>query len=228
MASFRKNQSLQDLQGIIGQIYNLPNDRDYSLPDLLTQQQRFSMRALKGIRKGDSRKIQNNLLISISWLMSIANRLHIDVENEVWQRFPGVCSYCGQSPCVCKSRKVNSRRKIIKKSGNKPASLRQVQQMFGEIYPANQRSLIEAGVHLAEEMGEVSEAVHNFMGLHKESNFKEISAEIADYMSCIFGVANSADIDLAGKLAERFSYGCHVCKHTPCSCSYKFVSQYTS
>ena len=83
MASFRKNQTLNKFQTLIGEIYALTDDRTYSLWDLLTQQQRFTMRALKGIRKGNKKKLIKNLMISLSWLMAIANRFHIKIEDEV-------------------------------------------------------------------------------------------------------------------------------------------------
>lgn len=61
-------------------IYGAPNSRSYSTEDLLSQEQRFAVRALKGIRKGDTEKIRINLLISLSWLMSLVNRFGIDVD----------------------------------------------------------------------------------------------------------------------------------------------------
>jgi hypothetical protein len=87
--------SLRDFQTFIGGVYALPDDRLYSIWDLLTQQQRFTMRALKGIRKGNQEKIKLNLLIAFSWLMAIANRLHLDLDAETWQRFPALCPPSG-------------------------------------------------------------------------------------------------------------------------------------
>jgi NTP pyrophosphatase (non-canonical NTP hydrolase) len=157
MASLHKNHSLRDFQKLIYDIYSLPDDRLYSLWDLLTQQQRFTMRALKGIRKQDSIKLKGNLLIAFSWLMAIANRLHIDVEEDVWRRFPLFCSYCGRKPCACKKIKPEARKNVIlKKNVQRPKTLREFQEMFQDIYPPEGRTLADAGVHLAEEMGEVS------------------------------------------------------------------------
>src|SRR3989344_9123097 len=101
MHSLPKTASLSDLQQFVSSVYSLPDDRLYSIWDLLTQQQRFAMRALKGIRKQNMEKLKVNLLISLSWMIAIANRLHIDIEEEVWIRFPALCSYCGNVPCVC-------------------------------------------------------------------------------------------------------------------------------
>jgi len=225
MASFKQTGSIKAFQAFIATVYALPDDRLYSIWDLLSQEQRFSMRALKGIRKQDIRKVKPNLLIALSWLMAIANRLHIDAEDEVWSRFPMRCSYCGKLPCVCKAKKVLARTRFKRDDARRPRSLRAFQQMFNAIYPPEHRTLADAGVHLAEEVGEVAEAVHNFLGRHIESQFDDIKVEIADLMSCIFGVANSARIDVARELEKLFSRGCHVCHKAPCACNFSSVSR---
>lgn len=229
MPQFKHNSSIKNLQKFQTEVYGLPDDRYYSLSDLLVSQQRFTMRAIKGIRKSDMEKLKMNVCISLSWLMAVANRLHIDVEEAVWQRFPERCSYCGSEPCTCKKTKQTERGNFPKISdADRPTTLSQFQEMFARIYPAASRSLSDAGVHLAEEMGEVSEAIHNFIGEHKNEQFSAIEHEIADYVSCVFGVANSAKIPLADALADMFNNNCHVCHHAPCTCGFSFVATFES
>lgn len=225
MASFKKSGTIRDFQEFIATVYALPDDRLYSIWDLLTHEQRFSMRALKGIRKNNVEKIKTNLLISLSWLMAIANRLHINVEDEVWMRFPKRCSYCGRPSCECKAIKASSRARFRRDDTLRPKSLEAFQEMFNDIYPPESRTLADAGVHLAEEVGEVSEAIHNFLGQHQQNQFDEIKLEIADLVSCIFGVANSAHIDIAEELGTMYSDNCHVCHRAPCICSFSEVSK---
>lgn len=225
MPSFKVNQSLSDFQHLVDLLYSLPDDRQYSLSDLLVQQQRFTMRALKGVRQADKSKITLNLLIASSWLASIANRLHIDLDIEVWQRFPGVCSYCSSQPCACNKAKPQRRQKNPHPKGQRPKSLADMQQMFTKIYPPQKRTVADAGVHLAEEMGEVSEAVHNYLGQHRADMFDEIKFEMADYVSCLLGLASSADIDVAKELAEMYYNNCHVCHKQPCVCSFSAVAK---
>ncbi len=100
----------------------------------------------------------------------------------------------------------------------RPKNLAESQKMFERIYPASLRTLTEAGVHLAEETGELSEAVHNFLGQHLANQFNEIELEMSDYVSCMFGVANSAKIDIAEGLSKIFYQNCHICHEAPCSC----------
>lgn len=226
MASFKKTGTIRDFQGFVATVYGLSNDRLYSsIEDLLIQEQRFLMRVLKGIRKSDKEKVRLNLLISFSWLMSIANRFHIDAEDEVWNRFPMCCSYCGKLPCACKAIKASARARFKKDDILRPQSLSAFQKMFSDIYPPGSRTLVDAGVHLAEELGEVSEAIHNFLGQHRTVQFDEIKAEIADLISCIFGVANSAQIDMAKELEKMFADNCHVCHKAPCICDFTSVSK---
>lgn len=225
MPRFQKNDSISDFQKFIGDVYALPDERLYSIWDLLAHQQRFAMRALKGIRKGDAEKIKINLLISFSWIMSIVNRLSISAEEEIWKRFPYLCSYCGKCPCVCKKTRPSSRLKPKINDDLRPDSLMKFQVMFAEVYPTSNRTLADAGIHLAEEIGEISEAIHNYLGQHQQKQFDAIQIEIADFISCLFGVANSAGIDVARELAKMYGNNCHMCHKAPCVCSFSEVAQ---
>lgn len=91
MASLAKNASLQDFQTLIRDIYGVPDDRLFSLSDLISNLERFTMRSLKGIRKEDVNKIELNLLVAFSWIMAIANRLHLDMDKIVIECFPYIC-----------------------------------------------------------------------------------------------------------------------------------------
>lgn len=224
MFSFKKTGTIGDFQKFILNIYGLLDDRLYSVWDLLVHNQRFAMRALKGIRKGNLKKLKINLLISFSFLMAVANRLHIDIEDELWKRFPRKCSYCGNAPCVCKKIKPRSRVKLKIDNKFKPKTLAEFQKMFNDIYPLVGRTLAEAGVHFAEEVGEVSEAIHNFLGEHRQKLFDDIKLEIADYTSCVFGIANSAKINISYELAKIYRENCHVCHKAPCVCNFSRVA----
>lgn len=228
MVRFLPDESLDRFQKVMHEIYGMPDDRFFSVSDLVANEERFTMRALKGIRKSDPSKIKENLLISLSWHTAVANRLHINLEEALWYRFPGVCSYCGSVPCSCKATKPTERPQLNRRAKKRPGSLAEFQETFRSIYPPHNRTLSDAGVHLAEEMGEVSEAVHYFLGGHTQKKFEEVELELADWMSCFFGVANSAQIEIAHELAQMFTNGCHVCHTSPCSCSFSFVAEFKS
>lgn len=100
--------------------------------------------------------------------------------------------------------------------------------MFKAIYPPETRSITDAGIHLAEEMGELSEAVLQYQGLRQKEDFAKIVSEGADFFSCLMGVFNSMRVSAAQELSRVFSNNCHVCKKAPCECSFAFVANYKS
>ena len=116
----------------------------------------------------------------------------------------------------------------MKVSFKKPKTLADFQKMFAAVYPIQERTIEEAGIHLAEEIGELNEAVICYYGEHKRSQFRQIEIEIADYISCVFGIANSANMDLAAELSKMFYHGCQVCHKIPCGCNFYFVRKYKS
>jgi NTP pyrophosphatase (non-canonical NTP hydrolase) len=228
MASFRKEGSIADFQAFISDVYRIPDDRMFSVLDLVSNMERFTMRAIKGIRKNDMDKLRMNLMIALSWYTAIANRLNIDLEKTVWDRFPGVCSYCGKCPCACSLNKQQERASVDHGNDASPKTLDGFQALFARIYPPAGRSLEHAGIHLAEEMGEVSEAISIFLGEHRPEQFESITCEMADYFSCLFGVTNSANINVASSLAEYFSDNCNACHRAPCECGFSFIAKFHS
>ncbi len=228
MASLSKNFSFANLQNFILDVYGFPDDRLFSLSDLVSNQERFTMRALKGIRKRDPKKLKINILIALSWFVAVANRMHVNLDAVIWRRFPYLCSYCRKVPCKCSKVKRKERGILKVDAKNKPKTFLDFQKMFSEIYPYENRTLDEVGVHLAEEMGELSEAIHIFLGEHKESQFIEIENEMADYISCIFGVANSSGINISNELEKTYKNNCHICHKSPCVCSFSSVAKFKS
>ncbi len=222
----KADATIKEYQQFIKEVYGLSNDRYFSLQDMLTNVERFMTRALKGIRKGDKEKTTLNLMVSLSWFMSMMNQLHIDIEQEVWKRFPYKCSYCGSCPCVCKVQKIQTRQPVTVDENKRPKTIEEFQKMFGEMYPALGRTLDHAGVHLVEEMGEVAEAILSYRGNRNDGDFKNVILESADLMSCIMGVFNSLETNLARELSYTFENNCHVCKKAPCVCSFANIMDF--
>ena len=228
MASVKQNTTIRDYQNFVSEVYGLSNDRYFNLWDMITNMERFIMRGLKGIRKKDTMKTKNNLLIAFSWFMSIMNQLHIDIEEEVWKRFPYLCSYCASCPCSCSERKLKKREIVPMDENKRPKTLEEFQDMFNKIYPTKKRTVEHAGVHLAEEAGEFSEAILAYRGGHEDKDFKNIELEAADLFSCIISVFNSLETSVAKELSVMFSNNCHVCKNAPCTCNFKDITNFKS
>lgn len=228
MASVKPNTTIKGYQDFVKEVYGINNDRNFNLRDMLSNIERFAMRALKGIRKGDKEKTKINLLISVSWFVSMMNQLHIDLEDAVWNRFPYLCSYCASCPCACKDKKIKKRKRVIIDGSRRPKTFEDFQKMFRKIYPPENRTIEHAGVHLAEEVGELSEAVLAYRGLHEEKDFKNLVLESADLFSCFISVFNSLEVNAIGEISKMFSNNCHVCRNAPCTCNFNNIVNFKS
>ena len=228
MASVKSDTTIKEYQSFVKEVYGLSNDRYFSTWDMISNVECFVMRGLKGIRKGDRDKTRINLLISFSWFMSIMNQFHINIEEEIWKRFPYMCSYCAGLPCSCKAEKIKERKEVLIDDSKRPKTFKGFQDMFEKIYPSNTRTLEHAGVHLAEELGEFSEAILIYRGKHQDEDFQKIPLEAADLFSCLAGVFNSSDMDIAKELSLMFSDNCHVCKKAPCECNFVDITRFNS
>jgi len=113
-------------------------------------------------------------------------------------------------------------------SSKKPVTFNDFQVMFERIYPHSTRTLEHAGVHLAEELGELSEAMLAYRGRHEDVDFDNLIKEAADFLSCIIGVFNSMEVNIADELSIMFSDNCHVCHKMPCEFSFQSVMDFTS
>lgn len=228
MPSVRPNTTITQFQTFVGQVYAVRNDRHFRAWGMVSNVLRFLMRGLKGIRKSDAEKTKHNLLLATSWFMSIMNQMHVQIEEHIWRRFPYRCSYCGSCPCECKTLKIKKRKRLRATATRRPTTLRGYQRMFEVIYPASRRTLEQAGIHLAEEIGEFSEAVQAFKGKNTDREFSMLTLEGADLFSCIIGVFNSLGIDVAKELSVLFRKNCHLCHRAPCGCSYETTMKYQS
>lgn len=229
MLKLGQESSFSDYQTFIKEVYGFNNERFFGQRDMLTNLQRFIMRGLKGIRKGDEKKTALNLVVALGWFMSLMNRLHINLEQELWLRFPGKCSYCAAKPCVCGEIRPEKRQGVVGNDAERPQTIRGFQEMFEALYPSEKRSLEKAGIHLAEEMGELAESilVYGARG-RSDDEFHNVKLEAADLLSCFLAVFNSLHIDLATLLTAHFSENCHVCKQLPCVCSFDSIMNFKS
>jgi len=228
MASIKENATIAEYQKFVKDLYGVSNDRHFATSDMLANVERFLMRALKGIRKEDIEKTKFNIMISFSWFVSFMNQMHIEIEEETWKRFPYLCSYCGSCPCTCKEKKVENRQKVAIDESKRPKTLYDFQKMFEEIYPSASRTVEHAGIHLAEEMGELSETVLAYRSARNNVDFDNVKLEAADLMSCFFGILNSMKLDAAKEISLHFSDNCHECHKMPCECSFEKILTYKS
>lgn len=224
----KKDTTIKEYQDFIKDVYGPSNDKYFDALGMLINIQRFTMRGLKGIRKKDKNKTKNNLIIATSWFTSLMNQLHIDIENKMWRKFPYLCPYCECCPCNCKKNKKEERKKLKADNKKHPLTLNDFQVMFNKIYPSRKRTLEDAGIHLAEEMGELAESFLEYRGSYKKRAFKDLEDEAADFFTCMLGVFNSLNVSLAKELSLLFNNNCHACKKCPCVCKFQEIIKYKS
>lgn len=173
------------------------------------------------------------------WYCALANRLCIDLDEIVWQKYPGVCPRCLQHVCTCgrTPADIDPHKLAILASSqrqHKPQSLREWQTMFANIYrsPSGGESIAPSRDRLAmvfsrmvEELGEVAEAILLDEVIDHDVNLV-VRNEMADLCAWIFALANNlqfVDASATGVTLADVSwnlYGgkCHRCQKLPCIC----------
>ena len=151
--------------------------------------------------------------MALSWSFAIANRLHVNLEEKIWERFPGICCHCKLAPCGCKIKSDGAGEALPR-----PQTLRGFQEMFALIY--TNHTLESAALHLAEEIGEVDEAVEFYGGTHSPERLETIAKELVDVLTLMCAVATHMDLDLETEFVELFKNGCQRCRGTPCNCGF--------
>jgi len=94
--------------------------------------------------------------------------------------------------------------------------VREFQDMMRRIYfhRDSQRGATGTYTWLAEELGELGEAL-------KEKDRKAMEDEFADVLAWLASLANVVNIDLEGAAINKYDNKCPKCGQTPCKCSFK-------
>jgi len=176
------------------------------------------------MRKDRRTEIRDKLPRIFSWYVSVANRLKINLQEILWFKYPGICTYClKESDCVCGiehpvqiSEEAKSdllRRLRRERNGREPKLFADHQALQKKLYGwQNERILpIQVAAHIAEEVGEVGEA---FLTI----DFEKVRDEMADVFSWISALATRLEFDLGQIIWERYPYECSTCKKDICVC----------
>jgi diguanylate cyclase (GGDEF)-like protein len=177
-----------------------------------------------------------------AWAVALLKKMHpgqTDLEGMILRKFPGVCSYCGEKPCVCwkgekPSLDAERLRSLFYRNANSiRRSVNDFQLLFRGIYeqswfgegksddPQKFRAMMRMPyLRMIEELAEIAEAVR-FHHLYPE-NFEN---ELADFFAWWFAVATcmNAHPDSESMLAEQMLWAaypghCLDCQSIPCFC----------
>jgi NTP pyrophosphatase (non-canonical NTP hydrolase) len=198
------------------EIYQEKNERDYSAADLLLHIAEEAALIDEALRKEKLEEISQPLARLVAWLFAFCNMMDVDIQETVWQKYQGICPYCGKEEnCMCitytdtqkpKQRYCNPRGKI-------PSTLGEWQRMFEKIYGKINKMmwLIQVWLHFHEELGELSRAFR--LGNPK------MKEEVADVFAWLVAFANKTKINLEEILWKQYPGRCNYCGKEKCICS---------
>ncbi len=174
-----------------------------------------------------------------AWYCALANRLNINLEDTLWQKYPGVCPRCMEHVCTCQRtpNDIDPQKLATLAASHlhqRPHSLRDWQAMFGNIYrgpsgaeaiaPSRDR-LAMVFSRMAEELGEVAEAILLDEAIDHNVDIV-VRNEMADLCAWIFALANNLQfvdptatgVTLADVSWNLYGGKCHRCQKAPCIC----------
>lgn len=209
--------TFHDLQQLIEQVYGANNKRCFQAVDFALKACRYALIAGKFWLQNKPEGIPELVLWTLSWNFALANRMDIDLHEEVWRRFPGHCPYCGENPHNPSKCKKHDERRIVRlPSCERRVSVDDLQSMFGRIYPNNRIEL--SLLQLACEAAEVGEAIQVFQSAPSPETHEKVREECVDVVAQAFAVANILEFRLIDLFQEKFSRGCPTCKEATCTC----------
>lgn len=184
-------------------------------------------------------KVEEFYIKTLSWLISLSNKLDIDLQDCLFKKFPDACPYCTAKPCECiQNHKKPSSPKpaykiketldrlyggMINAPSSRNKSIDSVVQMVNEIYPSNQAVWTIHGsfyhfTRIFEELGEIHEAYSTY--IKDESRKVNLEEEIADFTAWFLSAwkIQNPQISLMERLRDYYISGCPVCKNEKCAC----------
>lgn len=189
-----------------------------------------SSKAKKGVEP------QAYIVKALAWWLTLCGKLGVrSVEEMIWDKFPGVCTYCQKKPHesdICLEKKAVSGGPpwevlaTLGENAERPRRLRDWQTMFASIYPVQQTE--EYGpsfARLAEELGELAEAIRVFSSEpgYLLSEAADVFAWLMHIQNILHSKSGTAGARRGEALEVAFvnSYpdGCLACKQRRCACA---------
>lgn len=236
--SLRTRWSLGDWQAHLGKVYGNVNSGRRPLETFA-----HVVEMATGISRGvtaDSPEVRRKFFPRfLAWLLGLSTQLGVDLEQAVYDSYPGVCCYCREpEDCSCKVSSGPFDRlddpdeiRALQEQHPMPGHLVDWVGMFGNIYGnfnAEAGSLKMLG-HFFEELGEVCEATRFHLTSDDDlKNWKvELSRrdidrllrqELADIFAWLCGLSFGMGVELDADMKDIYQTGCPVCIRDECIC----------
>lgn len=200
--------------------------------------------AMSGFARGAVREdAQSSTLLRyfsprvMAWTLSVANRLDMALDEEVWCWYPGICAHCRETTrCTCKIGGPRRSRLAdlaeiegYQANSTKPREIREWIAMFGRIYGDSNRSLgiCESLRNLYEERDELHEIVRHALTAHpvfdEDETRRRLGQELADVFAWFAAIANEKHPYIDEDMKDVYFESCPHCRHMPCKCPADFV-----
>lgn len=199
------------------EIYGIPDDRLYSIDDILYNIQKFALLYLSSQKSSVGDAILN-INIAFAWLLALINRYHIDVEEIMWHRYAYKCPFCLEIPCDCASNKDQTSKKTGRPPSGKPKNISEWQIMYKKIYNSDKEEDLKS--KYIDDMQHLFDLIRLFMREKRKSQFKQLEIELVDFLVSYIRLLNTYMKDVTICFEEMFDNGCYVCHHIPCECNY--------
>jgi len=238
MVDVRKNaeRSLDDWYVVLNRTYwNQNYQRDASSIFTHLVEVVGGLSTLASNKKKNAIEPEAHIAKAFAWWLTLCGKLGVkSIEEMIWDKFPGVCTYCQlvpHNPDICSEKKKLSggppweTLASLGQGKDRPRRLRDWQRMFSTIYPAQQTE--EYGpsfARLAEELGELAEAVRIFT-----SAPGYVLSEASDVFAWLMHIQNIVDTKNSVPLSKRgealetafaraYGDGCKECGKEKCVC----------
>ncbi len=210
--------TITELLSKISNVYSIPDDRLYSVDDMLYNLQRFVLLWLNDNPKKGSKNQIENLNIALSWYLAIINRYHIDLEPLIWRRYSYKCPYCLDIPCVCSQIGAKHTQKTGRPAARMPQDIAEWQQMVEKIYPT--KLPIDFKQEMIVKTQELIDCYRLFFREKRNVHFRNIESKSAEYFVFFVRIYNWYDADITNNFLSMYQNGCYVCHKLPCECNY--------
>ena len=219
--------NLQDWQSEFFTIYGKKNS-ERTPTQLWLGLVRHVSKVAEEVRKGNlGTTLQEEIAYTFCWFMGFINWcnisqkdpkfiLHNDLEQIIWNKYPGVCPVCGETKCICpaqrsyieqlsKEERKNHRKLVEKKLALKRLqkkdeafTLIQWKEMIRDIFTESifSSDMGEICFHLLEEIGEVAQEIFILETIPNEnksdinSHIGKLENELADVFSWLMALVN--------------------------------------
>lgn len=189
-----RNYSLKELKRFNHEVYGEVNGQHYfELSDLIGRLLEYNSRVSLWVRKRDTARTPYHLCMMFSWLLALANRLYIELHEEV-------------------ARSLQTGLAV-------DASLHELQLLFASRHP--DATAESQGLCLNEKIAALVAALGKYRSTHEKSHFNYAKRKMAESAEAILVMAEMLQVELHREFESCFGNGCSTCHRAPCGCGFR-------